>query len=223
VRVALADDSALFRRGLAALLTAAGVEIVCQVGDGGALLDRIASEPADVAILDIRMPPTFTDEGLRTAEALATAAPELGVLILSTYSETADAIRLLRERPTGVGYLLKDRVDDIDTLLRALHDVRAGRSAVDASIVARLVARQARTGLLDSLSEREHEVLRRMGQGRSNIGIGQELHLSPRTVEAHVASVFSKLGLPAGADDNRRVLAVLTWLRAESPARDDEG
>lgn len=216
MRVALADDSALFRRGLAALLTAAGVEVACQAGDGTELLDRVAAEPVDVAVLDIRMPPTFTDEGLRTAEELATAAPEVGVLVLSTYSVTADAIRLLSNRPTGVGYLLKDRVDDVDTLLRALHDIRAGRSAIDASIVARLVTQQSRTGVLDSLSEREREVLRHMGEGRSNSGIGQELHLSPRTVEAHVASVFGKLGLPAGADDNRRVLAVLTWLRAST-------
>lgn len=216
MRVALADDSALFRRGLAALLTAAGVEVICQARDGTELLRLIAAQPPDVAILDIRMPPTFTDEGLRTAEALSTAAPEVGVLVLSTYSETTDAIRLLRHRPTGVGYLLKDRVDDVNTLLKALHDVRDGRSAIDPDIVARLVIQQTRTGVLDSLSERERDVLRRMGEGRSNAGIGQELHLSPRTVETHVANVFTKLGLPAGADDNRRVLAVLTWLRASS-------
>lgn len=174
----------------------------------------IAADPPDVAILDIRMPPTFTDEGLRTAEALAGVTPAVGVLVLSIYNETADAIRLLRNRPTGVGYLLKDRVDDIDALIAALDEVCARRSAIDPDIVSRLVAQHSKTGVLDTLTERERDVLRHMGEGRSNAGIGQALHLAARTVEGHVASVFTKLGLPAGPDDNRRVLAVLTWLRA---------
>lgn len=220
MRVAIAEDSALFRRGLAALLTAAGVDVLCEASDGDELLAFIGLEQPDVAILDIRMPPTFTDEGLRTAERLTTGHPGVGVLVLSTYNETSSAIRLLQHRHSGVGYLLKDRVDDIDALLEALQRISAGQSAVDPDIVTRLVAHQTQTMTLAALSEREREVLTQLGQGRSNAGIGHVLHMSPRTVEAHVANVFSKLGLPAGPDDNRRVLAVLTWLRATSSPTD---
>jgi DNA-binding NarL/FixJ family response regulator len=216
VRVAIAEDSTLFRRGLTALLTAAGVDVLYEAGDGEELLAFIGLEQPDVAILDIRMPPTFTDEGLRTAERLTAGHPDIGILVLSTYNETSSAIRLLQNRHSGVGYLLKDRVDDIDTLLDALQRISVGQSAVDPDIVTRLVAHQTQTLTLATLSEREREVLTHMGQGRSNAGIGHVLHMSPRTVEAHVANVFTKLGLPAGPDDNRRVLAVLTWLRATS-------
>lgn len=218
MRVALADDSTLFRRGLAALLTAVSVDVVCEARDGNELLAFAASDQPDVAILDIRMPPTYTDEGLRTAETLSAAHPGTGILVLSTYNETSYAIRLLHNRPAGIGYLLKDRVDDIGTLLDALHRVHTGQSAVDPDIVSRLVYQQSRTTALDTLTERERAVLSQMGQGRSNAGIGQALHLSARTVEAHVASVFTKLRLPADADDNRRVLAVLTWLRTSPTA-----
>jgi len=218
VRVALADDSALFRRGLATLLRAGGVDVACEARDGNELLAFTAAEQPDVAIFDIRMPPTFTDEGLRTAEALSVAQPRTGILVLSTYSETSYAIRLLQIRPGGIGYLLKDRVDDVETLLDALHRIRSHQSAVDPDIISRLVSRQSRAAMLDTLTDRERAVLSQMGQGRSNAGIAHALHLSPRTVEAYVASVFTKLRLPAGVDDNRRVLAVLTWLRASSMA-----
>jgi len=218
MRVALADDSVLFRHGLAALLTAAGVEVVGQARDGTELLALTATTQIDIAILDIRMPPTFTDEGLRVAETLSVTHPDIGILVLSTYNETAYAIRLLQHRAHGIGYLLKDRVDDVITLLDALHRIRFDQSAVDPDIVSRLVYHHARATTLDTLTERERAVLAQMGQGRSNAGIGQALHLSPRTVEAHVASIFTKLKIPAGVDDNRRVLAVLTWLRSSSTA-----
>jgi DNA-binding NarL/FixJ family response regulator len=218
MRIALADDSALFRHGLAALLTAADVDVICEARDGKELVAFAATRQTDVAILDIRMPPTFTDEGLHTAEILSAAHPDIGILVLSTYNETSYAIRLLQNRPHGIGYLLKDRVDDVTTLLDALHRIRSGQSVVDPDIVSRLVYHQGRATTLDTLTERERAVLSQMGQGRSNAGIGQALHLSPRTIETHAASVFNKLKIPAGVDDNRRVLAVLTWLRTSSTA-----
>lgn len=217
MRVALADDSTLFRSGLAALLTTAGLDVVAQARDSDELLAAIRADPPDVVVLDIRMPPTYTDEGLRAAEVLAATLPDVGVLVLSTYSETSSAIRLLQGRQRGIGYLLKDRVDDVDALLDALQQVTDGRTAVDPEIIARLLEHRQRTGVLDVLTDRERGVLQHMGQGRSNAGIGQALHLSARTVEAHVANVFTKLNLPGGSDDNRRVLAVLTWLRASAP------
>jgi DNA-binding NarL/FixJ family response regulator len=214
VRVALADDSALFRRGLVALLGAAGVEVVHEASDGEQLLAFTRRARPDAVVLDIRMPPTFTDEGLAVAETLTREFPEIGLLVLSTYNETSYAVRLLQNRQRGIGYLLKDRVDDVDTLLDALRRISAGGSAIDPDIVGRLVTHRTQAGVLGSLSDRERSVLEQMGQGRSNTGIGQQLGLSARTVEAHVAGVFTKLGLSAASDDNRRVLAVLTWLRA---------
>jgi DNA-binding NarL/FixJ family response regulator len=216
VRVALADDSALFRNGLALLLTTAGVEITAQARTGNELLARIASDPPDVVVLDIRMPPTFTDEGLTTAERVRARHPGVGVLVLSVYGETPYALRLLRDGPHGIGYLLKDRVDDLRTLKDALDRVAAGESIVDQSIVARLLERQQRVSVLDALTSRERDVLRLMAEGRSNQGIAQQLYLSLKTVEAHAASLFAKLGLRTAPDDNRRVLAVLTWLRADA-------
>ena len=212
LRVALADDSALFRRGLELLLSSTGVEVTAAVRTGDELLARIAGDLPDAVIVDIRMPPTFTDEGLRTADAVRAAHPGIGVLVLSTYAETPYAVRLLQGGSRGVGYLLKDRVDDPEALHDALRRVVAGESVIDPDIVARLVARPGRTPL-DELTAREREVLSLMAQGRSNAGIGQALFLSPKTVETHVASVFVKLAIPAASDDNRRVLAVLTWLR----------
>lgn len=214
MRIALADDSALFRRGLHSLLTAVGIEVVCEASDAQTLLAKVAAHRPDAAIVDIRMPPTFTDEGLEAAEKLKSQYPEMGVLVLSTYSETAYAVRLLQQGFTGVGYLLKDCVDDVETLVDALTRVCEGRSAIDPDIVARLITHQGRAGELSVLTTREHEVLRSMAEGRSNAGIAAALNLSTRTVEAHVANLFTKLRLPADGDDNRRVLAVLTWLRA---------
>ena len=214
MRVALADDSALFREGLAMLLGAAGVEIVGQASNADALLEQIAADPPDVAIIDVRMPPTFTDEGLAAAERIRATHPEVGVLVLSTYAETPYAVRLLGDGRRGTGYLLKDRVDDLSALLDALRRIAAGGLVVDEEIVARLLAHRRRADALDRLTERERAVLQQMAEGRSNQGIGAKLHLAPKTVENHVASVFAKLDMPVSPDDNRRVLAVLTWLRA---------
>jgi DNA-binding NarL/FixJ family response regulator len=214
VRVAIADDSTLFRRGLALLLQDTGVEVTTEARTGDELVARVAGDPPDVAILDIRMPPTFTDEGLTGAEQLRAAHPGQAILVLSTYAETPYALRLLQNGPAGLGYLLKDRVADAATLHDALIRLIGGESVVDPEIITKLVARERLTSDLDRLTERERDVLHLMAEGRSNAGIGKRLYVSPKTVEAHVAAVFSKLGLPAGTEDNRRVLAVLTWLRS---------
>jgi len=215
VRVALADDSALFRRGLAVLLTDVEVEVVAEASNGAELIERVSTDPPDVVVLDIRMPPTFTDEGLVIAEQLRQQHPEVGVLLLSTYVETLYAARLLAEGSVGVGYLLKDRVDDTRTLRDALIRIAAGGCVIEPDIVACLFNRQRTTNRLDRLTERERDVLRLMAEGRSNLAIAQKLYLSQKTVEAHAAAIFTKLDLPVAADDNRRVLAVLTWLRAD--------
>ncbi len=213
MRVALADDSALFRRGLATLLATSGVEVTAQVPSGAELLVAVAADLPDAVVLDLRMPPSFTDEGLVVAERLRARFPTLGILVLSTYAEVAYASRLLQTGTRHVGYLLKDRVEDSDALLDALRRVVAGESVVDADIVRRLLGRQRITQTVDQLTAREKEVLQLMAEGRSNAAIGKELYLSAKTVETHIAQVFAKLGLPQSSDDNRRVLAVLTYLR----------
>ena len=213
MRVALADDSALFRRGLATLLEASGVEVTAQVPSGTELLVAVAADLPDAVVLDLRMPPTFTDEGLVVAEQLRGRFPTLGVLVLSTYAEVAYAARLLQSGTRHVGYLLKDRVEDSDALLDALRRIVSGESVVDPDIVSRLLGRSRSTSAVDQLTAREQDVLRAMAEGRSNAAIGKELFLSAKTVETHIAAVFTKLGLPQSSDDNRRVLAVLTYLR----------
>jgi DNA-binding NarL/FixJ family response regulator len=213
VRVALADDSALFRRGLATLLAASGVEVTAQAPSGAELLVAVAADLPDAVVLDLRMPPSFTDEGLVVAERLRARFPTLGILVLSTYAEVSYAARLLSSGTRHVGYLLKDRVEDSDALLDALARIVAGESVVDPDIVSRLLGRSRSTSAVDQLTEREQDVLRAMAEGRSNAAIGKALFLSPKTVETHIAAVFSKLGLPQSSDDNRRVLAVLTYLR----------
>lgn len=219
MRVALADDSTLFRTGLAMMLAAAGIEVVAQVDNGNALLAAVAAETPDAVILDIRMPPTFTDEGLVVADQLRLRHPGVGILVLSTYAQTSYAIRLLGDGMPGRGYLLKDRVDDVTTLRDALRRITAGESVVDTEIVSRLLGRQQRVRELERLSEREREVMRLMAEGRSNNGISQQLHLTAKTVESHVSAVFLKLGLHPTPDQNRRVLAVLAWLRAAPDRR----
>ena len=214
MRVALADDSALFRQGLATLLQASGVEVVAQAASGVELLKVVAEDPPDAVVLDLRMPPSFTDEGLVTAEQLRARFPRLGVLVLSTYAEVAYAARLLEAGTGHVGYLLKDRVEDSDALRDALARIVAGESVVDADIVRRLLGRQRTSTAVDQLTARERDVLRLMAEGHSNASIGKELYLSAKTVETHIAQVFAKLGLPPSSHDNRRVLAVLTWLRS---------
>ena len=214
MRVALADDSTLFRQGLALLLEDHGVDVIAQLATGDQLLAAIRADPPDAAILDIRMPPTFTAEGLLLADRIRELHPSVAILVLSTYAETPYAIRLLQGGGRGVGYLLKDRVADASALIGALERITSGEAVVDADIVATLVAQQHRAKQLDPLTTRERDILRLLAEGRSNAGIGKILHLSPKTVEPHVASVFLKLGLSSDAHDNRRVLAVLAWLRA---------
>ena len=214
MRVAVADDSALFREGLARLLTDAGAEVTVQAKTGVELLARIADAPPDVVVLDIRMPPTFTDEGLATAETVRDRHPGVAVLVLSTYAESAYAVRLLEHGAAGVGYLLKDRVDSARTLVDSLSRLQAGESVIDPDIVTRLLTRRGRSAL-DELTPREQLVLSLMAEGRSTIGIGAELGVSVKTVETQIASIFNRLDLPATVDTNRRVLAVLTWLREQ--------
>lgn len=216
MRVALADDSTLFRRGLAALLRASEIEVTCEARNATELIHHVEQNPPDVAILDIRMPPTFTEEGIVAAEQLRQTHPTVAILLLSTYTQTEYALRLLAHGSAGMGYLLKDRVDDVDGLRAALDRLVRRESVVDPDIVTRLLTRHNRTRELNGLSDREREVLRLMAEGRSNAGISQQLFLSVKTVEAHAATVFSKLGLHAAPRDNRRVLAVLSWLRSNN-------
>jgi len=215
MRVVICDDSALFRKGLALLLDRVGVTIVAQAADTSELTALLEKQPADAVILDVRMPPTFTDEGLVAATELKKRFPALGVLVLSTYAEGALAARLLESSPRGVGYLLKDRVDDASALRDALERVAAGGVAVDPEVVSMLFRLRQEESLADRLTSRERDVLRLMAEGRSNAAIARALFLGTKTVEAHIAAVLTKLDLSQTPDDNRRVLAVLTWLRME--------
>jgi DNA-binding NarL/FixJ family response regulator len=213
LRVAVADDAVLFREGLARLLGDAGFEVTARVGSAEALLAQVDDDPPDVAVVDIRMPPTHTTEGLEAARTLRARHPGVGVLVLSAHVETAYALQMVESGANGAGYLLKDRVADLDELTDAVRRVAAGGLVVDPSVVAALVGRRRVQSPLDTLSERERDVLAVMAEGRSNQAISERLHLSPKTVEAYVRAVFTKLGLYQAADDNRRVLAVLTFLR----------
>jgi DNA-binding NarL/FixJ family response regulator len=219
VRVVLVDDSALFRRGLATLLSLAGLSVIGELPSAAALPALLDVQRPDVVLLDVRMPPTHTDEGIRTAIALRASYPEIGVLVLSTYAEGAWARQLFESGSGGLGYLLKDRVDDVATLVDAIERVRSGGAVVDPEVVSRLVSVTNCRSALDQLTDRERDVLTLMAEGRSNVGIGKALFLSSRTVESHIASVFVKL--PLDHDDNttnRRVLAVLTFLQGNYPA-----
>jgi RNA polymerase sigma factor (sigma-70 family) len=213
VRVAIADDSVLLREGLARLLAEAGFEVVAQVGDVEDFVDVVAETAPDVAIVDIRMPPTHTDEGLRAARALRERFPGLGVLVLSQYVRPSYALELLADDAAGVGYLLKDRVGDVAELTDALRRVASGGSALDPTVVQQLFGRR-RSGhdALEELSEREREVLALMAEGRSNRAIAERLFITERTVEKHTKSIFQKLRLAATEDAHRRVLAVLAFL-----------
>jgi serine/threonine-protein kinase len=214
LRVVLADDSVLLREGIASLLAGAGMAVVGQASDADRLLAAVRVQKPDVAIVDIRMPPTHTDEGLRAAEAIrAEHGTSVGILVLSQYVDVSFALRLLGDGAGGVGYLLKDRVEEVDDFVDAIRRVAKGGSVIDPLVVADLVGRRKSRVPIDDLSEREREVLALMAEGRSNQAICDRLFLAPKTVEAHIASIFSKLELLPAPDDHRRVLAVLAHLR----------
>jgi DNA-binding NarL/FixJ family response regulator len=220
MRVAVAEDSGIFRQALVTLLTTVGIEVVASAGSGEELVARVAGDPPDVAIVDLHMPPTYSNEGVVAARRLLERHPGLGVLVLSAFNETPQAMELFRDQPRGVGYLLKDHVTDVDNLRSALERVMRGEVVIDPDVVSRLVEARHREQELSRLSGREREVLALMAEGHSNAGIGKRLHLSARTVEDHVRAIFTTLkiastgGPPGPQDSNKRVLAVLTWLRA---------
>jgi DNA-binding NarL/FixJ family response regulator len=214
VRVVIADDAVLFREGLARVLQAAGIQVAAQVGDAEQLLARVRADPPDAAVVDIRMPPTRTREGLDAAQRIRAEHPQVGVLVLSQYVEPHHAMQLLEDGARGVGYLLKDRVADVAEVVEAVRRVAGGGSVIDPEVVAQLVSRRRTRDPIQELSERERQVLALMAEGRSNQAIGERLFLSPKTVEAHVHGIFTRLDLHAAPDDHRRVLAVLAFLRA---------
>jgi DNA-binding NarL/FixJ family response regulator len=213
VRVIVAEDSPLLRDGLARLLADVGVEVSQTVADAVTLRAAVAAEPPDVVVTDIRMPPTFTDEGLVAALEIRDRHPDVAVLVLSQYAEAAYAERLLSDGTTRVGYLLKDRVNDVTALHDAMTRVARGESVIDPEIIRALVARPRQQNPLERLTDRERDVLALMAEGRSNYGIGERLRLSPKTVETHIGAIMAKLDLPDTVDDNRRVAAVVRYLR----------
>jgi DNA-binding NarL/FixJ family response regulator len=221
VRVVIAEDLFLLRDGLARMLEAHGLEITGSVDNGTDLLKAVTAARPDVAVVDVRLPPTFTDEGLRAALAARRAAPGLPVLVLSQYVEQLYARELLAEGNGGIGYLLKDRVMDSAQFVDAVRRVAAGGTAMDPEVISRLLVRNAGDGTLAALSPREREVLGVMAEGRSNAAIAQRLVITERAVAKHTASIFLKLGLQPSDDDNRRVLAVLAYLSAEQPGPAD--
>jgi DNA-binding NarL/FixJ family response regulator len=214
VHVAIADDSVLFREGLARLLEMSGMQVTGRAADADELLAMVEDSRPDIVITDIRMPPTHTTEGLIAAAQIRERHPDVAVLLLSQYVETTHALRLLEQGASRIGYLLKDRVVDVREFIDAVRRVAGGGSAIDPEVVSQLLVRRRRRDLVRELSEREQGVLRLMAEGRSNAAIGANLHLSDKTVEGHVRSIFSKLDLEPAAEDHRRVLAVLTYLRA---------
>jgi len=213
LRVVIADDSVLLRAGLERLLVDAGWEIAASVGDAPSLMAAVTAHRPDVAIVDVRMPPGFSDEGLRAAVELRRVAPETGVLVLSQYVEEAAAQELLAMGARGVGYLLKDRVADVGEFIDAVDRVARGGAALDPEVVAQVMARRRRDDPLESLTPREREVLTHMAEGRSNAAIARQLGIGEGAVEKHVGNIFSKLALEPGQLDHRRVLAVLAFLK----------
>ena len=214
MRVMIADDAVLFREGLARVLQAAGIEVAAQVGDAEQLLAQIRADPPAAVVVDIRMPPTHTAEGLEAARRIRAEHPRVGVLVLSQYVEPHHAVQLLQDGAGGVGYLLKDRVADVGEVVDAVRRVATGGSVIDPEVVAQLVGRRRTRDPIQELTERERQVLALMAEGRSNQAISERLFLSPKTVEAHVHSIFTRLDLHPPPDDHRRVLAVLAFLRA---------
>jgi DNA-binding NarL/FixJ family response regulator len=214
VRLVIADDSLLVREGLARLLADAGCEITGAAADATGLIREVHLTKPDAVVVDIKMPPSFTDEGIRAAHTLRRTHPAIGVLVLSQYVESEWAMRLISDAPEHLGYLIKDRVDHVDVLIDALHRVTAGECVVDPTIVDRLLHRPRGDGPLDALTPRELQVLALMAEGRSNAAIAARLYLSPKTLEAHIRQIMQRLGLEESRDDHRRVLAVLEYLRA---------
>jgi DNA-binding NarL/FixJ family response regulator len=214
VRVAIAEDSVLLRAGVARLLGDAGFDVVAECGDAVALLHAVETRPVDLAIVDIRLPPTHSDEGLRAAIEIRTLHPSVSVLVLSQYVELGLAMKLLADSAEGVGYLLKDRIGEVDDFVAAVRRVGAGGSAIDPIIVSTLMGRARTDDPLAALTPREQEVLGLMAQGGSNQGIADRLVITVRAVEKHVSTIFGKLGLPSTGTQSRRVLAVLLFLRA---------
>jgi DNA-binding NarL/FixJ family response regulator len=216
VRVALADDAVLLREGLARLLEEAGFEVVGLAADGGALLELVQRTQPDVAIVDIRMPPTHTDEGLRAAKAIREQWPAVGILVLSQHVNARYALELLAGGTDGVGYLLKERVSDLDELSSSVNRVGQGGSVLDPAVVDELVGRRRQAdNPLEHLTDREREVLGLMAEGRSNHAIAERLFVTDHTVEKHVKNIFGSLQLPQSPDDHRRVLAVITYLNSQ--------
>ena len=214
LRIVVAEDSVLLREGLARLLEEGGCEVVAQAGDAPDLLRKARAHKPDVAVIDVRMPPDNTDDGLRAALTIRAEQPQTGVLVLSQYIEEHYAIELIGHAPEGVGYLLKERITDIAALLDAVQRVAGHGSVIDPLVVSQLLRRHREEDPLEELTGREREVLELMAEGRSNHAIATRLVISERAVEKHVTSIFSKLGLPPAEDDHRRVLAVLTFLKA---------
>lgn len=212
MRVVLADDSVLLREGLARLLADAGFDVAAQAGDAEDLLRKVRAHRPDVAVTDIRMPPTHSDEGLRAAQQIREEMPRVGVLVLSQYVDQKYALELLGTSAAGVGYLLKDRVADIERFTDAVRAVGSGGSVLDPEVVSQLIGRRRDDDPLEHLTPRERQVLDLMAQGRSNGAISRELVVTERAIEKHVTSIFSKLDLPATEDSHRRVLAVLAYL-----------
>jgi DNA-binding NarL/FixJ family response regulator len=213
MRVMVADDSVLLREGVTRLLENAGHEVVAQAADRDELMRKARAHRPDVALIDIRMPPTHTTEGLQAARAIREEMPEIGVVVLSAYIEETYAVELLGEDAAGVGYLLKDRVWDGDRFAEAVQRVAEGGSALDPEVVSHMLGRRRVKQPLEELTPREHDVLALMAEGRSNQAIAEKLVISGRAVEKHVTSIFTKLKLPPAPEDHRRVLAVLTFLR----------
>jgi DNA-binding NarL/FixJ family response regulator len=222
VRVIVVEDSALLRQGMTRLLEDLGIRVVAQASDAGNLLDLVAAERPDVVMLDIRMPPTHTDEGIRAAVAVRQHHPGTGVLLLSQYIETGGPVQAMARDGRGFGYLLKERITDAETLHDALKRVGQGESVLDPAVVDRLMGRRRADNALDGLTDRERQVLSLMAEGRSNEAIATYLHISPKTLETHIRSVFTKLCLEPDLNVHRRVLAVLTWLARPQPGRGPE-
>jgi DNA-binding NarL/FixJ family response regulator len=210
----VADDSVLLREGIVRILSDSGFDVVGQAGDAEDLVRKVAAHKPDIAIVDVRMPPTNTDDGLRAAQKIRAEQPDCGVLVLSQYIEEGYALELLSENAEGVGYLLKDRVADVERFTESVRRVGEGGSALDPEVVAQLLGRRRREDPLEELSPREREVLELMAEGRSNHAIAEAMVVTERAVEKHVTSIFGKLKLPPTAEDHRRVLAVLRYLRA---------